>query len=211
MVDASGEAPEDPGDPDWFGKNPSMSNSGNDAPNAGKQQISDLVAGSVESIVSMHAEAEGRVERHQRFIERATIFLGRPGTLYTILGLIVLWIVINIATAHYGRAAIDPAPFSGLQGVVSGVSLIISTIVLITQNRQGRIADRRAHLDLQINLLAEQKITKLISLVEELRRDMPDVDDRNDPVADAMSESADPRVVLAALEERFDDDTEYAP
>jgi uncharacterized membrane protein len=56
-------------------------------------------------------------------------------------------------------------------------------------------------LDLQINLLAEQKTAKLIALVEELRRDLPNVKDRHDPQAAVMEQTTDPHVILGALEE----------
>lgn len=74
-------------------------------------------------------------------------------------------------------------------------------MVLTTQNRQSRHAERHAQLDLQVNLLAEQKVAKLIALVEELRRDMPSVPDRVDPVAEGMTEPLDPEVVLTVLED----------
>jgi uncharacterized membrane protein len=69
---------------------------------------------------------------------------------------------------------------------------------------QGREADRRAHLELQVNLIAEQKTTKIISLLEELRHDLPMVKDRKDEVADALQESMDPQAVLSALESTMD-------
>jgi uncharacterized membrane protein len=76
--------------------------------------------------------------------------------------------------------------------------------VLTTQNRQRKIADGRAQLDLQVNLMAEQKLAKLIALVEELRRDLPDVKNRVDPLADAMTHAVDPHAVATALEESIE-------
>ena len=77
----------------------------------------------------------------------------------------------------------------------------MTTMVLITQNRQTHDAEQRAQLDLQINLLAEQKVAKLIALLEELRRDLPIVQDRVDRAAEAMTEPVDPHAVLSALQE----------
>ena len=59
----------------------------------------------------------------------------------------------------------------------------------------------RARHDLQVNLLTEQKVTKLIHLLEELRRDLPIVRDRHDPQATAMQEGADTDEVVSALRE----------
>ena len=74
-------------------------------------------------------------------------------------------------------------PFSGLQGVLTLIALLTATVVLIGQRRQTRLSEQRAHLDLQINLITEQKVTKLIHLIEELRQDLPMVRDRHDPHA----------------------------
>jgi uncharacterized membrane protein len=83
----------------------------------------------------------------------------------------------------------------------------MATTVLATQNRQQRSAGERALLDLQVNLLAEQKVAKLISLLEELRRDMPDVKNRTDPLAEAMTQSVDPHAVVTALQESLEETT----
>jgi uncharacterized membrane protein len=78
-------------------------------------------------------------------------------------------------------------------------ALLMTTLVLITANRQTRNAEERSHLDLQVNLLAEHKVAKLIALVEELRRDLPMVRDRIDREADAMQEAVDPNAMIEAL------------
>ncbi len=78
-------------------------------------------------------------------------------------------------------------------------ALLTTILILITENRQNRHADERAQLDLQVNLLAERKIAKVIALLEELRRDLPSVRDRVDPEADAMEEAMDPLASLSAL------------
>jgi uncharacterized membrane protein len=80
----------------------------------------------------------------------------------------------------------------------------MSTMILITQNRQTTHAEQRAQLDLQVNLLAEQKVAKLVALLEELRRDMPSVRDRVDQVAEGMKEPVDPHAVLSALEQTLE-------
>jgi uncharacterized membrane protein len=65
-----------------------------------------------------------------------------------------------------------------------------------------QLAEQRAHLDLKVTLRTEQKTAKLIDLLEELRRDMPNVRDRHDPEATALQKSVNPDRVLAALDER---------
>ena len=64
---------------------------------------------------------------------------------------------------------------------------------------QTRLEQQHAHLDLQVNLLTEQKVTKLIGLMEELRRDLPMVRNRHDAQAAALEQPADTAQVLSAI------------
>lgn len=65
------------------------------------------------------------------------------------------------------------------------------------------LEEQRAHLDLKVTLLTEQKAAKLIDLLEELRRDLPNVRDRQDPDAATLQQPMDPDGVRATLDERL--------
>ena len=161
----------------------------------------------VESVASIRARAEQRLDRHQRIMEVLTAALGRPRTVYAILLLVIAWIAFNAGTTRLlGWKSIDPPPFFWLQGMVALSALLMTTLVLITANRQTRNAEERSHLDLQVNLLSEHKVAKLIALVEELRRDLPMVRDRIDQEANAMQEAVDPHAMLEALERATESD-----
>jgi uncharacterized membrane protein len=163
------------------------------------ESLPDLLTANIETIAGMHAASERAVPQHQRFIETVTGHLGRPTSLYLMLAFIAIWVTGNLAAVHEHTKVIDRPPFEWLQGIVTCSGLIVSTMVLITQNRQSRIAEQRAHFDIQVNLLAEQKIAKLIGLVEELRQDLPNVRNRIDPEAEAMKQAADPQIVAQEL------------
>lgn len=154
----------------------------------------------IESVASIRARAERQLTRHQRLIELITGALGQPRTVYAVLVLVLGWIAFNVALPlPAGHVRIDPPPFFWLQGCLGLSSLLMTTFVLITENRQTRNAEERSHLDLQVNLLAEHKIAKLIGLLEELRRDLPMVKDRVDQEAAEMQTAVDPEALLAAL------------
>ncbi len=76
----------------------------------------------------------------------------------------------------------------------------MATLILTSQRRADRLANRRDQLNLEVSILAEQKAAKIIELLEELRRDSPNVRDRRDTEATAMASSAEPQAVLEALE-----------
>jgi uncharacterized membrane protein len=109
-------------------------------------------------------------------------------------------VALNTVGASAGLPRLDPPPFQWLQGVVSLAALLVTLMVLATQRRLAQRAARRGDLELQVNLLSEQKAAKLIALLEELRRDLPSVRDRIDPVANAMTEAVDPKAVLSVID-----------
>jgi uncharacterized membrane protein len=161
-----------------------------------------------ETIAALRARAEHQMSTSQRFVEAFTANIGRPQTIAMLLGLIALWIAWNWLAKRNGGYVIDPPPFFWLQGSIALYAALISTFVLATQNREKRHAEQRAYLELQINLLAEQKTAKVIALLEELRRDMPTVRDRVDHQAEAMKMPVDTAAVMNVLEETLDNPTE---
>ena len=158
----------------------------------------------------MHAVAERQVDSHQRAVESLTTWLGRPQFLYGVLIGVSLWMLVNGLAPHLGLPRWDDPPFSWLQGLLGLTGLLMTTAVLITQNRQGKLAERREQLDMQMSLLVEQRTAKIIDLLEELRRDLPNVHDRVDAEAEALTQSVDPHEVLATLEARLEETVETA-
>ena len=158
----------------------------------------------VESIATLHTRAMSDVGAHQKWIEYLTNKIGRPRSLYVMGTLVAGWVALNVGLRIAGRTPIDPCPFAGLQCFVSTAALFISTMVLTSQNRQTRHSEQRSQLELEVSLQAEAKITKLIQLLDELRRDLPSVPTHDDPVVEEMKEAADPHRALSALEKRLD-------
>jgi uncharacterized membrane protein len=78
-----------------------------------------------------------------------------------------LWLAANATTITH-RAPFDPYPFSFLTLVVSLEAIFLSVFVLMSQNQMTRQADKRAHLDLQIDMLAEQELTVMLYMLRRL-------------------------------------------
>lgn len=171
--------------------------------------LPDPLGQSIEAVIALHTKAEKDMTPTHRVVEAATAFFGRPIFLYCILLVVTLWMLPNVLSPRLGLPQFDPPPFEWLEYVLSLGSLLISTGVLIVQKRQEKLAEQRAQLSLQLNLLSEQKIAKLIALVEELRRDLPNVKDRHDPEAEVMKQPADPQIVLEALEKSLAEELEH--
>lgn len=164
-----------------------------------QNQPPEPVSQNVESIKALRTRAEQEVSRNQRAVESITAFFGRPAFLYSILVVMFLWVTPNILPRRFHIPRFDPS-FNWLERTVTLSSFLVTTGVLIKQERQAKIATRRDHLILQMGLLSEQKTAKLIALIEELRRDIPNVKDRHDVEAEVMQQSTDPHTVMDILE-----------
>jgi uncharacterized membrane protein len=145
-------------------------------------------------------EREQRSPSH-RVVDRVSRIIGRPLYLLGLFCFAVAWIAVNVLAPQLGRTAFDPSPFPLLEGIVSLGALLTTTIILIAQNRQTRIEQQHMHISLQVNLVTEQKVAKIINLLEELRRDLPMVKDRYDPQAASFAQETDALQVLTAIEE----------
>jgi uncharacterized membrane protein len=132
-------------------------------------------------------------------IERISAFFGSPAYFGFAVAFILLWILINGLGSHIGWHPIDQPPFPWLQGLVSSNALLLTVAVLIRQNRMARIAEHRAHLDLQINLLSEQKATKILQIVDELQRELTKLRGRPDSEVAELTKPADPHALMHAI------------
>jgi len=184
-------------------------NAPSDAPSAASSDarrreldsLSGHIDQNIESIVAMQRREWESVSLSQRRVERLSRFIGRPVYLVALLIAVAAWVVYNSTAPAWGLRSFDALPFGMLNGILSLIALITTTIVLIAQNRLAKLEQQHTHLALQVNLLTEQKVTKLIHLIEELRRDLPMVKDRHDAQAAALQERADTAQVASAIEE----------
>jgi uncharacterized membrane protein len=165
-----------------------------------KDTVPEHVSDNIDAIVALRAKSDRRLRRSQRAIESLTVLIGQPRTLYVLLAGVLVWTAYNYSLAAAGGRAFDPPPFMWLQGVITLYAAFMSTMIITTQIRQSKEVERNEHLQLQVNLLAEQRTAKIIALLEELRRDLPNVKNRIDPVADALQEAVPPTAVSTAID-----------
>ena len=171
--------------------------------NGEKYPLPEPVIRNIEKVIGLRANQERSVPFHEQVLAKVAEAFGRPRFLYAQLTLFVSWWIYS-RFAEGGLVDWD-LPLLSLQNQgIDVASLLIATGVLVRQTRQDKISEQRSHLMLQVNLLNEQKVAKVIELIEELRIDLPDVKDRYDWESDAMQKSTDPQVVLNILQENLE-------
>jgi uncharacterized membrane protein len=125
--------------------------------------LSPVLERNIRALQLRREREERKATLEERLAEAITRFTGSMRFVYLHLAIVGFWVVANLGWVP-GVPAWDPS-FVILAMVASVEAIFLSTFVLISQNRMAAAADRRADLDLQISLLAEHEVTRLITLV----------------------------------------------
>ena len=126
--------------------------------------VSRIIEKNIDSIVKVRLAAERTKGVQEHIADLLTRFSGSMFFVYVHALWFGVWIALN--ARWLGRTPFDPFPFSLLTLIVSLEAIFLSTFVLISQNHASALADKRAELDLQINLLSEHEITHLLVVMD---------------------------------------------
>jgi len=172
-----------------------MSSTGPYDPDA--QGMNATLVANIERLRARAEADERKAPLSSRVADRITRFTG--SMLFVLIHLIFYsgWILINLGLVP-GIPRFDPS-FVILAMEASVEAIFLSTFVLISQNRMSALSDRRAKLDLHINLLAEHELTKLADLVARIAERVGVTD--ADPSFHEIRKDVEPERVLDALEE----------
>jgi uncharacterized membrane protein len=165
------------------------------------QDFPTHVEETIESIRRLHVEHQVRASPQQRAVAKFTALIARPGFALGLFLAAAAWVAINALLSARGLPAFDRPPFPWTQGAMTLASLFLVILVLAAQKHEDELDQKRELLTLELAILGEQKAAKMIRLLEELRRDSPQIHDRRDHEAEAMAQPADPQTVLDAIEE----------
>jgi len=165
------------------------------ADSADGDTLAAIIHRNIETLEDRRRAREGNAGFHTRAVERITRFIGSMTFVTLNLALVVGWAVFNSGLIP-GR---KPEPLD-LATVVGVEAIFLSTFVLISQNNAAEVAEKRAKLNLQINLLAEHEITRLLQLNEAIARKLG-VDMADHPELDELQREVSPEAVLMKIEE----------
>ena len=158
--------------------------------------LSGVLERNIAALVERRRQEQRQRNADERIAETISRFAGSMRFVYLHLVLVGLWVAVNLD--------LTPLPpfdrtFVVLAMVASVEAIFLSTFVLITQNRMAAMADKRAELDLQISLLAEHEITRVVALVGEIAARMG-IESAGDPELAELSRDVQPERVLDSLE-----------
>jgi uncharacterized membrane protein len=159
-----------------------------------------LVVRNVRSLIEERRKRERQATRAQKAADRITRFAGSMSFVYLHLLIFGFWIAINVGWL--------PLPKFDASFVVLGTSasveaIFLSTFILISQNRMSVMQERRADLDLQISLLAEHEISKLIFLTSRIGTMLGIEEAKSDELRE-LQQDIRPESVLEKIEAETD-------
>lgn len=162
--------------------------------------LPEHVAETVGAVQELHLRHAVEASRFELLAERIAGTFGQPAFLAAFSGVVALW--IGTAFFAQGRGMFfQLSPLEWLELLLTLFAVYATLLILAGQRRQERLANHREKLTLQLALLNEQKGAKIIALLEEFRRDSPQIADRDDPEADAMAAKVDPQQVSDAIKQ----------
>jgi uncharacterized membrane protein len=155
-------------------------------------------AKNIQAIAALEREALHDRSRLDRLTDAITATAGSPAFIVVHAVWFIIWIVANLLR----RAPFDPYPFSLLTLTVSLEAIFLTGFVLMTQNRMTLQADKRAHLDLQVNLLAEEELTAMLQMLQALcQRSGVTVNVGSERIAELLKETDIHQIAAAVARE----------
>jgi uncharacterized membrane protein len=159
--------------------------------------LSPVLERNIRALQLRREREEKEASAEERLAEAITRFTGSMRFVYLHLALFGFWVAANLGWVP-GVPAWDPS-FVVLAMVASVEAIFLSTFVLISQNRMAAAADKRADLDLQVSLLAEHEVTRLVTLVSGIA-DRLGVETEADAEVEEIAQDVAPEAVLDEIE-----------
>jgi uncharacterized membrane protein len=168
------------------------------------QTVEDAVQQNIDTIVQLDKSARAQRSFLERVVDAISAFCGSLSFVWAHTLWFGFWIGENLLR---GAAGFDYYPFPLLTLIVSLEAIFLSTFILISQNRDLQLTERRNQLDLQINLLTEQENTKMLTMLQQIA-DKVGVDFSQDPAIQVLEQATRPETLVEQIERASDAPTQ---
>jgi uncharacterized membrane protein len=167
------------------------------ASNKHHARLAKIIEKNIHRIINNRQTAENQRTGEERLADKITAFSGRMYFVYFHIAWFGIWILVNLGLLDI--EPFDPFPFGLLTMIVSLEAIFLSTFVLISQNRSSAEADRHADLALQIGLLTEYELTRVLKMLDEIQ-DKIGIENDSDQELRELEKDVRPEDVLAEMD-----------
>jgi uncharacterized membrane protein len=159
--------------------------------------VEDMTRRNVQTIVQLEQAAKVQRPRSDQVADVIANFCGSMPFVWAHLIWFAVWIIVDTVP---GIKHFDPFPFNFLTLIVSLEAIFLSTFILISQNHETRLSEKRNQLDLQVNLLTEQENTKMLTLLGRIAEKVGvKIDD--DPSLQVLEQATRPEQLVNQIEQ----------
>ena len=158
--------------------------------------VEDVTERNVQTILQLEEAAKANRSDADRIADVIAAFCGSMTFVWVHVIWFAGWVLVNSLP---GIRHFDPFPFTFLTLVVSLEAIFLSTFILISQNHETALSERRNHLDLQINLLTEQENTKMLRMLERIAEKVGARTD-DDPTLQVLDQATHPEKLVEQIE-----------
>ena len=169
--------------------------------------VEDMTRRNVQTIVQLEQAAKVQRPRSDQVADVIANFCGSMPFVWAHLIWFAVWIIVDTVP---GIKHFDPFPFNFLTLIVSLEAIFLSTFILISQNHETRLSEKRNKLDLQVNLLTEQENTKMLTLLGRIAEKVGvKIDD--DPSLQVLEQATRPEQLVNQIEQATNQSTVSVP
>jgi uncharacterized membrane protein len=161
------------------------------------------VAENIDKVIRVENETSRPRSRSEAIADAIGGFVGTITFVIAQLVAFAAWVVVNTGKIPQ-LPPFDPFPYPLLSSITSLEAVLLTAFVLMKQNRMVMVADRRDHLDLQVNLLTEQRATQIIQMLDQLSARLG-VDQHRDEVSRELGRRVAVEHLVEELHSRLPD------
>ncbi|WP_167768297.1 DUF1003 domain-containing protein [Bradyrhizobium sp. MOS001] len=158
-------------------------------------------AENIDAILRLEKEEEKDLAVHHRLFHWIGWFVGTTQFIVLQFVVVAAWMAFNVWLPHH---AIDEYPFPLLALILALEAVLLTSCVLIRQGTIDRSLERRDHLELQINLLAEREATRSLRILQRIAKRL-ECDDDDDCAPDELARETSVDEIAKDLREREKD------
>ncbi len=161
--------------------------------------VNDILTRNIEALAEKRRDADRRASLEDRIAAAISTFAGSLAFVWLHLAILIVWVGVNSGVLPI-LPRFDPE-FIILATAASVEAIFLSTFILIAQNRAAQLADRRSELDVQISLLTEHEVTRILTLVSAIAARL-DVEGAHAPDLHELKQDIVPEAVMEVIVER---------
>ena len=154
----------------------------------------------IQAIVDLERKALEERPHIDQLSDIASKMAASPAFIVVHVLIFAAWLIVNTT-----RFAFDQNPFNLLNLILAFEAIVLTSIVLNAQTELRRISERRAHLDLQVNILAEQELTAILGLLNQVCDRLGIDVKKSDGELEQLSRDTDVRSIATAIEKKLEE------